>query len=133
MDAVILSGGEDESVIAGRISDLIAKTGFVNPDIEDIIGIFRDAGTVYFASGTAKEPGIAAKKAAEACRDITSAKRVLVNVTASTDITLFELSDAAYTMESAIDSEAQLVWCHVIDEDMGGNVSVAVFAAMNDK
>lgn len=133
MDAVILSGGEDEDVIAGKISDLIAKTGFVNPDVEDITGIFSNAGTVYFGTATAKEPGTAAKKAAEACKNITRAKRVLMHITAGSEMMLFELSDASYTIEAIIDPDAQFVWGHILDDDMGDNVSVAVFAAMNDK
>lgn len=135
-DAVIISRGnfEDSSrIITEAISDIITKFGFVNLDIKDVKEIFRDAGTVYYGAGTAKSPGAAALKACEMCGNILSAKRFLVNVTAGTEIMLSEMTEAANVIAGNADPDAQIIWGHVIDENMSGNVRVSVFAAMNDK
>ena len=135
-DAVIISRKKSEDSpggITNAISDLITKMGFVNLDIEDVIEIFRNAGTVYYGAGTAKSPGAAALKACDMCGEISGAKRFLVNVTAGTEVMLFELSDAANVIAKNADPEAHVIWGHVIDDDIGENVRVSIFAAMNDK
>ncbi len=132
-DAVIISRDNDESEILSGISDLIIKMGFVNIDIEDIAEILKDAGTVYYGTGTAEAPATAAKKAAKMCGDITNAKGILLNITTSTEIMLSEMSDAAHVIEMATNPDAQIIWGHVIYEDMGENVRVTIFAAMHDK
>ena len=112
VDAVIISPGkiEDPSrAITDSISDLITKTGFVNIDIEDLQEIFRDAGTVYYGTGTAKDSSTAAKTASEKFGNIPSAKRFLVNVTAGTEIMLSELSDAAQVIAMSADPQAQVI------------------------
>ncbi|MBR0257615.1 MAG: hypothetical protein IJQ58_07750 [Synergistaceae bacterium] len=132
-DAVIISRGNDESEIINGISDLITKIGFVNLDIEDITEILKDAGTVYYGTGTAKTPMTAAKMAVKMCEGIANAKRILLNTTTGTEIMLSEMSGAANVIEMVADPDAQIIWGHVIDEDMGENVRVRIFAAMNDK
>ena len=82
-DAVIVSWvkNEDSSrAITDSISALVTESGFVNIDIEDVEDILRNAGTVYFGTGTAKSAGVAALKASEMCGDITNVKRFLVNL-----------------------------------------------------
>ncbi len=136
VDAVILSPGKIEdssSRIVEAISDLVTKSGFVNLDIEDVKEILRDAGTVYFGAGTAKSSATAALKACDMCGNISGAKRFLVNVTTGTEARLSEFSDATHVIEMNADPDAQMIWGHVIDENIGENVKVSVFAAMNDK
>ncbi len=135
-DAVIISRGnfEDSSrIITEAISDIITKFGFVNLDIEDVKEIFRDAGTVYYGAGTAKSAGVAALKASEMCGDITNAKGFLLSIISGAEFPLSEMTEAAHVIEGNADPDAQIIWGHVIDENMSGNVRVSVFAAMNDK
>ena len=135
-DAVIVSRVKNEDTsraITDSISALVTKSGFVNIDIEDVEEIFRDAGTVYFGTGTAKSAGVAALKASEMCGDITNSKRFLINITTGTETMLSEMSEAAHVIAMNAGPDAQIIWGHVIDEDMGVNVRVSVFAAMNDK
>ena len=136
VDAVILSPGKIEdssSRIVEAISDLVTKSGFVNLDIEDVKEILRDAGTVYFGAGTAKSSATAALKACDMCGNISGAKRFLVNVTTGMEARLSEFSDATHVIEMNADPDAQMIWGHVIDENIGENVKVSVFVAMNDK
>lgn len=135
-DAVIVSWvkNEDSSrAITDSISALVTESGFVNIDIEDVEDILRNAGTVYFGTGTAKSSGVAALKASEMCGDITNAKRVLMNITTGTETMLSEMSEAAHVIAMNADPDAQIIWGHVIDESIGANVRVSIFAAMNDK
>ena len=57
-DAVILLSLENNEysarTITQRISDPVTKDGFVNLGIEDVKDTLRNAGTVYFGTGTAK-------------------------------------------------------------------------------
>ena len=132
-DAAIISRGNDESEITSGISDLITKMGFVNLDIEDITEILKGAGTVYYGIGTAEDLITAAKMAVKMCEGISGAKRILLNITTGTEIMLSEMSEAAHVIEMNADPNAQIIWGHVINEDIGDNVRVTIFAAMNDK
>ena len=135
-DAVIISCenfSDSSRIITESISDLVTKFGFVNIEIEDVKEIFRDAGTVYYGAGTAKSGGVAALKASEMCGDITNAKRVLISIISGAEFPLSEMTEAAHVIEGNADPDAQIIWGHVIDDNMSGNVRVSVFAAMNDK
>lgn len=135
-DAVIISRenfADSSRIITEAISDIITKFGFVNLEIEDVKEIFRDAGTVYFGTGTAKSAGVAALKASEMCGDITSAKRFLVSIISGAEIPLGNMTEAAHVIAGNADPDAQIIWGHVIDDNMSGNVRVTIFAAMNDK
>ena len=135
-DAVILSPGKTEDSSRGiieAVSDLVTKTGFVNIDIEDVNEILRDAGTVYFGAGTAEDSRTAANIACEMCGNVSGAKSFLVNITTGTEVMLSDMSDAANVIEMKADPEAQVIWGHVMDDDLGEKVRVSVFAAMNDK
>lgn len=135
-DAVIISREnflDSSRIITESISDLVTKFGFVNIEIEDVKEIFRDAGTVYYGAGTAKSGGVAALKASEMCGDITNAKRVLISIISGAEFPLSEMTEAAHVIEGNADPDAQIIWGHVMDDNMSGNVRVSVFAAMNDK
>ena len=135
-DAVIISRenfSDSSRIITESISDLVTKFGFVNIEIEDVKEIFRDAGTVYYGAGTAKSGGVAALKASEMCGDITNAKRVLISIISGAEFPLSEMTEAAHVIEGDADPDAQIIWGHVMDDNMSGKVRVSVFAAMNDK
>lgn len=135
-DALIISRenfSDSSRIITEAISDIITKFGFVNIDIEDVKEIFRDAGTVYFGAGTAKSGGVAALKASEMCGDITNSKSVLISIISDAEFPLSGMTEAADVIAGNADPDAQIIWGHVIDDNMSGKVRVSVFAAMNDK
>lgn len=138
-DAVILTStgtNSNPEETAEGISDLLTKAGFVNLDIEDVQDIFRDTGTVYFGTGIAggdKRSADAAGKALETLPDICKANRILINITTGTEIMLGEMSEAVKVIEKKADPDVEIIWGHVIDEEIGYDVKVTVFAALNDK
>ena len=136
-DAVIQLSGENNEysacLITEEISDLITNAGFVNLGLKDVKEIFRDAGTVYFGAATAKSAAVAALKVSEKYGNITGAKRVLLKITTGSGVALGELSEASRFIEINAAPKAQIIWGHVIDDTMRGNVRVSVLAVMNDK
>ena len=134
-DAVIISPNNEYFArkMTEEISALITKSGFVNLDIYDVKEVLRNVGKVYFGKGIGKSVGAATIKASEMCGYISEANSVLLNITTGSDVALGELLEASRFIEKNISQDARLIWGHVIDDDMGGNVKVSVFAAMNDK
>ena len=134
-DAVIISPNNEYFArkMTEEISALITKSGFVNLDIYDVKEVLRNVGTVYFGKGIGKSVGAATIKASEMCGYISEANSVLLNITTGSEVALGELLEASRFIEKNISQDARIIWGHVIDDNMGGNVKVSVFAAMNDK
>lgn len=124
------------------ISDLILIPGLVNLDFADVTSIMKEAGYAHMGIGfaTGKE------KAEEAARmaitsplletSIDGAKGVIVNITASADIGLDEISLASSMITDQADADANIIWGAVLDENMEDEMSVTViatgFASNND-
>lgn len=64
--------------------------------------------------------------------EIHQAKRVLLNITTGSEVSLSEMSNVAGIFEE-ISSEVQIIWGHVIDDEMVGDLQVAFIAGMDDK
>ena len=116
------------------ISDLIVVPGLVNLDFADVTAVMKDAGFAHMGIGkaTGKDKAIVAADAAISSAlletSIDGATGVIINVTASPDITLEDI-DAASTMISKKAAEnANIIWGAVINEDMKDEISVTVIA-----
>ena len=116
------------------VTDLITKSGFVNLDFADIKAILTGAGTAIMGMGEGEGEDRARKAAQSAITSplmtfpVTGAKGILLNVSTGTEITLGEMSDAAAIIEETADTEAQVIWGHVIDESLGEKVHVTLIA-----
>lgn len=116
------------------VTDLITKSGFVNLDFADIKAILTGAGTAIMGMGEG-EGEDRARKAAQSALDsplmtmpVTGAKGILLNVSTGAEIMLGEMADAASIIEERADTEAQVIWGHVIDETLGEKVHVTLIA-----
>ena len=116
------------------ISDLIVVPGLVNLDFADVSAIMRDAGFAHMGIGkaTGKDKAVVASDMAISSAlletSIDGATGVIINITASPDITLDDI-DAASTMVAQKAAEnANIIWGAVIDEDMKDEISVTVIA-----
>ena len=131
-DQIKLSANVVES-----ITDLITKSGFVNLDFEDIQAILQDTGTAFLGTGRAEGDNgaeIAASQAVNMCGgEIKHAKRVLINITTGSEVLLNEMAYAAAIVEEACDPDAQIIWGHIIDDDMGDELQVTFIAGLDDK
>lgn len=116
------------------ISDLILIPGLVNLDFADVTSVMKEAGYAHMGIGfaTGKE------KAEEAARmaitsplletSIDGAKGVIINITASSDIGLDEISLASSMITDQADADANIIWGAVLDENMEDEMSVTVIA-----
>ena len=132
-DAVIMTS--DPSSVIKAVSELITRSGFVNLDIDDIAEILRNTGTVCTGKGYAEGENRAERAALEAmkmCGDVRNAKSVLINITIGEKAALGEMCDAAQIIQDTADHDAQVIWGHVIDENMQDGFAVTMIAGMND-
>lgn len=116
------------------VTDLITKSGFVNLDFADIRAVLTHAGTAIMGMGEGEGENRAELAARNALTSplmsapVEGANGILMNVTTGTEITLKEMSDAAKIIEETADEDAQVIWGHVIDEELGEKVHVTLIA-----
>ncbi|MBC7765547.1 MAG: cell division protein FtsZ [Hyphomonadaceae bacterium] len=116
------------------ISDLITVPGVINLDFADVQSTMQDAGLAHMGVGRAKGEN----KAEEAARyaihsplletSIEGAKQVLINISGSRDLGLFEVNDAANLIQAAADPDASIIFGTTIDDTLEDEVLVTVIA-----
>lgn len=116
------------------ISDLITITGLINVDFADVRTIMCDAGSALMGIGMAKgekRAATAAKAAVESPlleASINGSKGVLLNITGSGNLGLYEVNEAAEIISEVADPEANIIFGAVIDESLGEEIRVTVIA-----
>ncbi len=97
------------------ISDLITVPGLINLDFADVKTIMSAAGSALMAIGEASGDNRAIDAAQIAIAsplldiDISGARGVLFNITGGTDLTLFEVNEAAAIISQAAHPEANIM------------------------
>ena len=121
------------------VTDLVTKQGIINVDFADLKSVMRHAGPAIMGIGTAKgerRAEDALKRAMDSplmdC-SVKGAKGVLFNVTAGSDVSLFEVQEAAAILQAQIDPNAQFVWGWVQDDNMVDSVQMVVIATGFEK
>ncbi len=116
------------------ISELITVPGLINLDFADVRSIMKEGGAALMAVGEAAGED-RARLAAEAAissslLDITidGARGVLFNITGGSDLTLFEVNQAAAIIKEAAHPDVNLIFGAVIDPSMGDKVRITVIA-----
>jgi cell division protein FtsZ len=116
------------------ISDLIAVPGVINCDFADVQTVMQNTGSALMGIGRAKGENRAAEAARMAISSplletsIDGARGVLFNISGGTDLTLFEINEAAEIIHQAADVEANIIFGANIDEELGEEVRVTVIA-----
>ncbi|MGI5880120.1 MAG: cell division protein FtsZ [Syntrophomonadaceae bacterium] len=116
------------------ISDLIAVPGVINCDFADVQTVMQNTGSALMGIGTAKGENRAAEAARMAISSplletsIEGAKGVLFNISGGSNLTLFEINEAAEIIHQAADSEANIIFGANIDETLEEEVRVTVIA-----
>jgi cell division protein FtsZ len=117
------------------ISDIITITGIINRDFADIKAIMEGMG--YAVMGTAVASG--ENRAVEATNramasplledaSINGAHGILLNITGSNKLTLYEVHEASTIVQKAAAENANIIFGAVHDESMGDAVKVTVIA-----
>ena len=116
------------------ITDLITVPGLINLDFADVRTIVKDAGTALLGIGVASGDNRAEAAADMAINSplletrIDGARGLIINITGGTDLTLFEVDDAARIIGEAADDDANIIFGAVLDEELEGRISITVVA-----
>ncbi|MBQ4418714.1 MAG: hypothetical protein II870_03680 [Synergistaceae bacterium] len=113
-------------------AELLSKPGFINLNYDDIAPILKDAKSIFKASGRADSSVKAAQEALKNLADkadIAKIKNIIIAIKTYDDCSLSAMSDACDFVRDAI-PQANLVWGHVIDEELGGDVIINLTAAI---
>ena len=117
------------------ISDIINITGTVNVDFADVKAIMSCTGQALMGIGSASGEGRATEAAKNAILspllediDIEGATGILINISASSNISLMEANEACSIVQEAAHEDANIIFGTVIDDSMGEDLRVTVIA-----
>ncbi|GLO65910.1 MULTISPECIES: cell division protein FtsZ [Oceanobacillus] len=121
------------------ISDLIAKPGLINVDFADVKTIMFDKGSALMGIGIATGETRATEAAKKAISSplletsIDGAHGILMNITGGTNLSLYEVQEAADLVTSAADQEVNVIFGSVINENLNDEIVVTVIATGFDE
>ena len=116
------------------ISDLIAVPGLINVDFADVKTIMSNKGSALMGIGMASGENRAAEAAKKAISSplletpIDGAQGVLLNITGDSNLSLFEVQEAADIVASASDQDLNMIFGSVINDNLKGEIIVTVIA-----
>ncbi|MCD5385133.1 cell division protein FtsZ [Candidatus Gracilibacteria bacterium] len=121
------------------VSDLITQPGLINVDFADVTSVMRNAGSALMGIGY----GSGENRATEAARaaidspllelSVAGAKGLLFNITGGTDLSMFEVDEAAKIITESIDPDANIIFGATINEEYNGELKLTVVATGFDQ
>jgi cell division protein FtsZ len=117
------------------VTDLMVMPGLINLDFADIRTVMSEMGKAMMGTGEAdgERRAIDAAEAAinnPLLEDVSmkGARGVLINITGSTDMTLFEVDEAANRIREEVDPDANIIFGSTFDERLAGRMRISVVA-----
>ncbi|MFC4409294.1 cell division protein FtsZ [Chungangia koreensis] len=116
------------------ISDLIAVPGLINLDFADVKTIMSNKGSALMGIGVSSGENRAAEAAKKAISSplletsIDGAKGVLMNITGGSNLSLYEVQEAADIVASASDEDVNMIFGSVINDNLKDEIVVTVIA-----
>ncbi|WP_088105010.1 cell division protein FtsZ [Halalkalibacter urbisdiaboli] len=116
------------------ISDLIAVPGLINLDFADVKTIMSDKGSALMGIGIATGENRASEAAKKAISSplletsVDGAQGVLMNITGGSNLSLYEVHEAAEIVSAASDAEVNMIFGSVINENLKDEIVVTVIA-----
>lgn len=116
------------------ISDLIAVPGLINLDFADVKTIMYNKGSALMGIGMSTGENRAAEAAKKAISSplletsIDGAKGVLMNITGGSNLSLFEVQEAADIVATASDENVNMIFGSVINDNLKDEIVVTVIA-----
>ncbi|KAK1948238.1 Cell division protein FtsZ [Phytophthora citrophthora] len=128
-DNVLLDGVKN-------ISDLMVMPGLINLDFADVQSVMQNMGNAMMGSGEADGDNRALRAAEDALANpllgdisIKDAKGMIVNITGGSDLTLFEVDEAAERVTRELDDpHANIIFGSTFDDSLDGKLRVSVVA-----
>lgn len=117
------------------VTDLMVRPGIINLDFADVRSVMNEMGKAMMGTGEASGDNRAIEAAEKAIANplldeisLQGARGVLINITGSHDLTLFELDEAANRIREEVDADANIIVGSTLDPDMNGEMRVSVVA-----
>jgi cell division protein FtsZ len=121
------------------VSDLITQPGLINVDFADVKSVMKNAGSALMGIWY----GSWENRAVEAARSaidspllelsIAWAKWLLFNITGGTDLSMFEVDEAAKIITESVDRDANIIFGTTINDDYTGELKITVVATWFDE
>jgi cell division protein FtsZ len=118
------------------IVDLIIKEGLINLDFADVRTIMSGMGSAVMGTGEAAGDKRASRAAEEAVANpllddvsLKGAKGLLLSITGGSDLTLYEVDEAASRVRQEVDPEANIIVGATFDDSLGDRVRVSIVAS----
>ena len=117
------------------VTDLMVRPGLINLDFADVRSVMDEMGKAMMGTGEASGEDRAIQAAEKAIANplldeisLSGARGVLINITGGTDLTLFELDEAANRVRDEVDTDANIIVGSTMDPSMDGTIRVSVVA-----
>ncbi|MHA7871023.1 MAG: cell division protein FtsZ, partial [Hyphococcus sp.] len=117
------------------ITDLMVMPGLINLDFADVRTVMSEMGKAMMGTGEAEGEKRAIQAAEAAISNplldevsMKGARGVLINITGSMDMTLFEVDEAANRIRAEVDPDANIIVGSTFNQDLEGRVRVSVVA-----
>ena len=117
------------------VTDLMVRPGLINLDFADVRAVMDEMGKAMMGTGEGEGEDRAIQAAEKAIANplldeisLKGAKGVLINITGSHDLTLFELDEAANRIREEVDPDANIIVGSTLDTAMDGQMRVSVVA-----
>jgi cell division protein FtsZ len=121
------------------ITDLITTPGLINVDFADVKTVMTDAGSAVMGIGASTGENRASQAADKAISSplletsMEGARGVLLSISGPEEMTLHEISTAATIIAEHCDSDANIIFGAVVDDNLGNEMKVTVIAAGFDR
>lgn len=121
------------------VSDLITQSGLINVDFADVKSIMNNAWSALMGIGYGSWENRAVEAARAAIdsplleQSVTWAKWLLFNVTWWTDLSMFEVDEAAKIITESLDPNANIIFWATIKEDYEWEIKITVVATWFDE
>lgn len=116
------------------ISEIINVTGFINRDFADVTTIMKDAGYAHMGVGSAKGADKAQIAATVAISSplletsISGATRILMNITASEDVTFDDVTIASDMIHEQASPDATIIWGAAFNPELRDEMKITIIA-----
>ena len=116
------------------ISELITVPALINLDFADVRTIMSEGGAALMAVGSSVGDDRARSAAENAISssllDVTidGARGILFNITGGTDMTLFEINEAAAIIKESAHPDVNMIFGAQVDDSMGDEIRITVIA-----
>lgn len=116
------------------ISDMIVGSGYINADFADVKKTMQNSGVAHMGVGIATGENKASEAVKSAIESplletsINGACNVLVNITGGKKLSMFEANQVMQVANELVDTDADIIFGVVIDENLDDEIRVTVVA-----